>query len=951
MLPYTIIAPMAKKKRKHFIKLNNKVRELFGNLPFDEGITTLSDDELLELVLLLDLEVTALDREENIRALRRVWSEGDYHYRRAIIQHLTGKKPLAPPSSTAPRAIQSIDKVDKILTLLAHFEHSREEEQAILESFMELRPVKITSEKIENKLTYIRLQKRITQIEEALEITLNTHGEIEFYYGYQFDFTHESFTKMLLTRSAVLDIPMLLKKDNEAIIQELQTHKETLIAEKSDEIRSFVHSLAHNRYMSEEVACTQLRRLPVECDLTHAPVETVLLEQHIKEINPSYYLIESSDHFIVEKSKTLLLFDTEIPYRLSVSYAKPYLYSCLWRDEALPIAEDMTKQKETLTARFWATVDILKEELVALSVGLEVETSTIERFIRQFLEPQLISSGNLKIKEKSRKRILYHFGEYLKPRKEKHMREELLANTIRDFKRLFPLARSLDRKIIFHAGPTNSGKTYEAMQRLGEATSGYYLAPLRLLALEGYEGLKERGIPCSLITGEEEMIDEESAHISSTIEMLNLSVEVDVCVIDEIQMIDDRDRGWAWANALIGAPAKEVILTGSADALSAVSQIVAYLGETLEVVHFTRKNPLEMLPRATPLKSIEPKTAIIAFSRKEVLSYKQRLSERYRVSVVYGNLSPEVRREEARKFREGESDLLVATDAIAMGLNLPIKTILFARDNKFDGLRRRELTATEVLQISGRAGRYGIEEHGFVGALEPSALKTISDRFHTPLPDIELPFSVMASLDHVLLIAEILETEDLLEILAFFADNMEFDGPFVAANIEGMLEIAAIVGEYDLDLRAKYHLSCAPVGIRSPYIESVFRRYLALLEKGEAVPYIPPRDLPPYAHTNDELLNAEDRVKEVSLYLWLGFKFADQFIEREKAVDARTRLNRYIETSLQKGNFTKQCSRCGKALDFSYRYAICDACYSKGKRGERREPGGSGGYRGRKRRS
>ena len=73
---------MAKKKRKHFIKLNNKVRELFGNLPFDEGVVTLSDDELLELVLLLDLKVSALDRDENIRALRRIWSEGDYQIRK-----------------------------------------------------------------------------------------------------------------------------------------------------------------------------------------------------------------------------------------------------------------------------------------------------------------------------------------------------------------------------------------------------------------------------------------------------------------------------------------------------------------------------------------------------------------------------------------------------------------------------------------------------------------------------------------------------------------------------------------------------------------------------------------------------------------------------------------------------------------------------------------------------
>jgi len=944
---------MAKKKRKHFIKLNNKIRELFGDQPFDEGVNTLSDDELLELVLLLDLEVPALEREENIRALRRVWSEADFGYRKAIVDHLSGKKSLSAAPTRATQTTEKrpgLDKVGKILSILNNYEHTPQEEQKILESFIELRHAKITPKNIQSKLSYIRLTHRVKVFEEALDVSFSNTNEMEFYHSYGFDLPEESFTKTLLTHSHTLDMLPLLKQNNSKVIEILSTLKEALIQEKTTQVTVFIASLQDHKYLSAEESTSLLHRLPAEGDLYHNPIGPDILERIIHALDPEYYLIESGDHFVVEKSKTIPFYDTQIPYRLSVSYEKNLLFSEIWKGGSLYIKEDIAKLNGMLTEHFLETVKTLESELVDLSEGLEVEQDTILKHIKHFLEPQLISSGNLKIKEKTRRRILYHFGEYLKPLREKRMREELLAKTIRDFKNLFPLARSLKRKIIFHVGPTNSGKTYQAMQRLSAATTGYYLAPLRLLALEGYEGLKSQGVPCSLITGEEEMIDEESTHISSTIEMLNLSVDVDVCVIDEIQMINDRDRGWAWANALIGAPAKELILTGSTDALSAVSEIVAYLGEELEVVHFERMNPLEMLTRPTPIKHIEPKTAIVAFSRKEVLSYKQRLSSKYRVSVVYGNLSPEVRREEARKFREGESDILVATDAIAMGLNLPIRTLLFARDNKFDGLRRRELTTTEVLQISGRAGRYGIEEHGYVGALDGGALQTIADRFHSPLPDIELPFSVMASMEHVLLIGEILETEDLLEILSFFADNMEFDGPFVAANIDSMLEIAAIVGEYDLDLRSKYHLSCAPASIRSPYIEATFRRYLQALEKDQSVPYIPPRDLPPFAHTNDELLNAEDRVKEVSLYLWLSFKFPEQFQQTDQAIEARVRLNRFIETSLQKGDFTKKCQRCGKVLDFSYRFSICETCYTKGKRGSRSENSSRGGYRGRRRR-
>jgi ATP-dependent RNA helicase SUPV3L1/SUV3 len=553
----------------------------------------------------------------------------------------------------------------------------------------------------------------------------------------------------------------------------------------------------------------------------------------------------------------------------------------------------------------------------------------------QFLKPQIASSNTLKLKDKTKRRILFHFGDFIQPLLERQRQEELLAKTIRDFKNLFPLARSLNREIIFHVGPTNSGKTYQALQELQNATTGYYLAPLRLLALEGYESLRANGINASLITGEEEIIDEESTHISSTIEMMNASVDVDVCVIDEIQMIADRDRGWAWANALIGAPAKRVILTGSPDVLDAIIELCDYLGEELTIKHFERKNELEVLHYPISLNQIEAKSAIIAFSRKEVLSIKQQLSKTHRVSVVYGNLSPEVRREEARKFREGESDVLVATDAIAMGLNLPIKTILFAKDNKFDGLRRRELLPTEVVQISGRAGRYGIEEKGFVGAIDSIALQNIDRIFHTPLPKIKLPVSVMASLEHVMLIGEILDTNNMSIILNFFADNMEFDGPFVAANLESMLEIAAIVDEYELDLKTRYFLSCAPASISSPYIESVFHRYIRQIEANKPVLYIPPRDLPKFAHTNEMLLNAEDRVREISLYLWLSFKFPELFCDTQKAIEARYKLNQYIENSLANAHFTKKCRKCGKVLDFSYKFSICDECHIKARRGAR----------------
>ncbi|RRS31768.1 MAG: helicase [Epsilonproteobacteria bacterium (ex Lamellibrachia satsuma)] len=939
---------MAKKKKKYLIKLNNKIRNYFNGLPFDEGVATLDEEKLVELVILLELKLPAYEHDDMVRALRRVWSEEGAGTREMIVSYLTQSYKAV---AKGGREKQPLDKVEKILQLLEDVEHSKHEENLLLEAFIDVKSSKITSEKIINKLHYLRMKERLLKLEKSLEVEFNTLNEMEFYHSFTFSFKNFDFGKLLLCITPPLSMDELWQMNDDEIISRLKGIKEETIESRRTEIQTFFDHInkQEHPYLSEEEVSSALKKMPPECPLYHAPLALNIIEDILTNISDKYELFESTDHIIIEKEKNHDLFGTVLYYNTSVSYEKPFFYSLIWRGEELPVKEDINRVNDDLLVHFKIAVNDLLDEMRILSDKLDIEESILHEFIIRFIVPQIQSSRTLKFKEKSKRRILFHFGEYIKPLLAKQKREELLAKTIRDFKNLFPLARELKRKIIFHVGPTNSGKTYQALKALEGATTGYYLAPLRLLALEGYENLKKEGVLVSLITGEEEIIDEESTHISSTIEMMNSAVDVDVCVIDEIQMISDRDRGWAWANALIGAPAKKVILTGSSNALPAVKELCEYLDEELEIIEFERKNELEMMRYPVSMKKIAPQTAVVAFSRRDVLSLKQQLSEKYHVSVVYGNLSPEVRREEARRFREGESEILVATDAIAMGLNLPIRTILFAKDNKFDGLRRRELLPTEVVQISGRAGRYGFEEKGYIGALDETTLQTINNTFHSPLPDIELPVSVMASLDHVMLIGEILETENITTILGFFADNMEFDGPFMAANIDSMLEIAAIVDEYHLDLKTRFFLSCAPASISSPYIESVFHRYIRQIEAGGKVLYIPPRDLPAFAQTNDMLLNAEDRVREISLYLWLSFKFPDIFEDTQKAIEARVRLNNFIENSLRKGHFTKKCRRCGKVLDFSYRFSICDACHTSGKRGSGTSSH-RGGYRGRRRR-
>ncbi len=488
--------------------------------------------------------------------------------------------------------------------------------------------------------------------------------------------------------------------------------------------------------------------------------------------------------------------------------------------------------------------------------------------------------------------------------------QEQLNNLLNcDIKALYPLAREIKRKLYFFVGPTNSGKTYKAMQEMKDADSAIYLAPLRLLALENYESLKEQGINSSLVTGEEEIFDEDSAHICSTIEMLNFNMEVDICVIDEVQMLEDEDRGWAWVNAILGAPASKVIMTGSVNALSAIEKIAKYLGEELEVVKFKRKNPLEVDSTPTNLKDIRNATALIAFSRNDVLRLKSKLSKFHRVSVLYGNLSPEVRREEARRFRDGDSDILIATDAIAMGLNLPIKHLLFTTDRKFDGKEKRELIPNEVIQIAGRAGRYGHHEIGHIGATTRSVLEHIDEMFHSPMRTIKPPFRVKATWTQVEELSTFLNTKNLSKILQYFSKHMKYDGPFRATNIKTMIELASILDSREnLSLEDKYQLASAPTNTRSPLLKSAYLKYVEAVLKNKKMKFKLLTNTNGIAKTQLELLQAEDEVKKISLYLWLSFKFPELFPDGKKAEVARAQLNSFCENSLKSNKELKRAS-------------------------------------------
>lgn len=282
----------------------------------------------------------------------------------------------------------------------------------------------------------------------------------------------------------------------------------------------------------------------------------------------------------------------------------------------------------------------------------------------------------------------------------------------------YPLARRIKRKFYIHLGDTNTGKTYNAIEKLKSAKKGLYLSPLRILALEIFERLNSDNVICDLSTGEEEVIKLGATHMSCTIEKANLKQDYDIVVIDEIQMINDSQRGNAWTRALLGLKCREIHICGALNSKDILKTIIEDCGDEYEIKEYKRNTPLEVQYKSFNYKDVNDGDALIVFSKKRVLEIaKQYADNGIKTSIIYGALPPEVRKMQYNQFINKEANVLVSTDAIGMGVNLPIKRIVFMSIKKFDGDDVRELTSQEVKQVAGRAGRKGIYDIGYVASV------------------------------------------------------------------------------------------------------------------------------------------------------------------------------------------------------------------------------------------
>jgi ATP-dependent RNA helicase SUPV3L1/SUV3 len=490
---------------------------------------------------------------------------------------------------------------------------------------------------------------------------------------------------------------------------------------------------------------------------------------------------------------------------------------------------------------------------------------------------------------------------------EQHAERTRQSINLAEYPASFEVARRMKRKFIAVLGPTNSGKTHQAMEALGKAPSGVYLAPLRLLALENYERLQEmqqhgKPLKVSLVTGEERRLAPGATHVASTVEMLDTHNPVDVAVIDEIQMLADRDRGAAWTAAVCGAPAKVVYLVGAPEARRAIEVLAARLDCELEVQLLKRKGPLSMEPTAVrKLSNLRRGDAVICFSRREVLMWRDMVTEiGLSVATVYGNLSPEVRRAQAQRFRDGAADVVVGTDAIAMGLNMPIARVVMTTSVKYNGYEEEEIPAALARQIAGRAGRYGVHEEGLVAGYDNETHNVMRSLLREkPVPLKTTGFAVAPTLEHLHRISSVTHEQALAKLLKRFVHNIDVpDGFFYPRITEDQFERAAWLDTLELTVAEKFALSLVPISSKVPSLQNAWESWAKALAH-KKITELRPGDRPLHYMNLQEV---EDACRLYSAYAWLAYRQPEYFPDTELAQRLSREASERVDAILQDQN-------------------------------------------------
>lgn len=498
----------------------------------------------------------------------------------------------------------------------------------------------------------------------------------------------------------------------------------------------------------------------------------------------------------------------------------------------------------------------------------------------------------------------FDFHEIIKGNRKNYLKSGIMSVLItrhiptmifKEFDRIFPKnpkdeykkVRHMNRKFYLHLGETNTGKTYNSMERLKESKKGIYLSPLRILALENFEKLNKEGIMCNLITGEEEIKKEKAQHVCCTIEKLDINEEYDVAIIDEIQMIDDDQRGSAWTRAILALRCKEIHVCGALNTKELIINIIEDCGDEYELKEYFRNIPLKIEEEAFKLKDIKKGDALVTFSKKKVLQ----LADYYgdlgiKTSVIYGNLPPEVRKKQYEQFMSGDTNILITTDAIGMGVNLPIRRIVFMDIRKFDGNDMRYLTSQEIKQIGGRAGRLGIYDIGYLASYgnTQNFVKEMIEVY-----DRKIYEAVIEPSEAILDVKSL----PLREKLALWSTREEKSLLYRKMDIGEKILVLDSIKNYKLPEKYQWQLLKVPFDVTNINIMNAFLKYVNEIFIGNFKSISKPR------LNSKDLYDLELYYQKLNLYYSLSKNFNLDFDE-SWVYDERTKLSIEINKVLRK---------------------------------------------------
>lgn len=526
----------------------------------------------------------------------------------------------------------------------------------------------------------------------------------------------------------------------------------------------------------------------------------------------------------------------------------------------------------------------------------------------------------------------------------------------------FPATRTMQRTIHLHVGPTNSGKTYNALKALEESKSGIYAGPLRLLAHEVYTRFKAKGKRCALVTGEEQRIPEgdDSYFASCTVEMAPLNERVDVAVIDEIQMIGDENRGWAWTQALLGVQAKELHLCGEERTVPLIQAICAKIGDEVIVHRYKRLSGLQPAHESLGgrFENLRKGDAVVSFSRVNLHEIKAGIEQvtGKKCAIVYGSLPPESRAQQAALFNDpnNDYDYLAASDAIGMGLNLEIKRVVFETVTKHDGTKMRTLTLPELKQIGGRAGRYRTAAQAVQDSENtPAAMPTGTALAPQP-PKPTIPAAKTGSVGYVTTLdhedldvvsdsfsqeAEPLKTAGLFPptfVVERFASYFPAGTPFSfmllrlrdIARLPGLyhmcsfrdnIDIANNIQAYPLSVHDRCIFLTAPVSLRDYGMKDVLRALAQRVAFNESGRLLDIKELNleilDYTRDNyplgppDYLKHLEALHKSLTLYLWLSYRYVGVFQDQTLAFHVKELVEEKINGYLDHLDYSDEARR------------------------------------------